>query len=93
MEMIERVARALCESDNQKPDAPMESLGGELSWTFYKPYALAVLQVLKGPTHNMLIEADSSHHTGYTYQAMIYAALTEAATGCFSSMIDAAGQP
>lgn len=75
MNMIERVARALCLADGKNPDAPckISTCGGEvtmLEWQYHYPFAaMRAIEAMREPTQTMRdgFEAnggfDSAYHT------------------------------
>lgn len=91
MDMIERVARALCKADGKNPDAPCKiaTCGGDvemLEWQYHYPFASKrVIEEMLEPTEEM-VEAGSNGrkpgnskwgNTTKTWSAMIRAALEE----------------
>jgi hypothetical protein len=86
MEIIERVARALCRAAGHSPDDPTKT--GELRWMFWRSDAIAAITAMREPTDGMLVAARD-----WSYKKYGQPIGNDAAIGCFSSMIDAAGQP
>jgi hypothetical protein len=88
MEMIERVARALCVLHGINPDAIADLTHGPALWNRWKSDAVAAITAMREPTEGMLVAARD-----WSYKKYGQPIGNDAAIGCFSSMIDAAGQP
>lgn len=85
MNMIERVARAICVDGGFNPDEQMPNNGPR--WRYYEPAARSAIQAMREPTEEMLDaswlltgeseEMRSRTHNRYTrhYSAMIDEAL------------------
>jgi len=76
--MIERVARAMCISDEMDPDSP--GIGGienaPAYWVHYAGMARAAIEAMREPTDGM-VEAGNRMGCIPTYSRMIDAALSE----------------
>jgi hypothetical protein len=92
MTPLERAARALCLADGLDPDRKFKSSDWsegtaprEFAWHEYLPKARAVLQAIREPSDDQLIEAQRAMF-GSTHSAPLLSALTIG----FQAMIDAA---
>lgn len=74
--LLECIARALCERDNNPPDATMD---GKALWRDYLPEARAVVETMREPTQDMINVANEYAEPGPAgiWRAMIDAALVE----------------
>ena len=85
MNMIERVARALCVSDVTPPDRPVSCLDNTPLWELHKKAARAAIAAMREPTEDMG-EAAVKDHDNHAYHMSSYHCVIEA----WRNMIDAA---
>ena len=65
MNMIEKVARAICVAHSDNPDN-FDQAWQEYTWTLYVEHAKAAIGALKEPTEGMMYDLiDSDHIIGY----------------------------
>ena len=83
-EMVERVARALCDRDPDGTQGGPMSSGiwldeGEANWTAFTDKARAAIAAMREPTAAMLEAAggERPRETAYAWQAMLDAALKD----------------
>jgi hypothetical protein len=84
-EMIERVARAICEAERMNPD---DALGG---WVHWRDAARAAIEEMREPTEGMADAAyNAGHHGDMTsiWRAMAAAAISPALDQAIQDELD-----
>lgn len=76
MNMIEKVARALCAHNYNNLNEDMIERIVETCWKAYIPSAAVAIKAMKEPTEEML-KVSEDHAIGINYKLMIEAALKE----------------
>ena len=84
-EMVERVARAICEASGLNPDHNYDpnqiSRSDDVRWRLFIPHARAAIEALRDPTEDMANAAECAEPFSFEamWKAAVDAALGEAA--------------